>query len=503
MSRALTCSSAIGLVFLATGAFADVTPQEVWESWQAMATSAGQELTIGNLADSGAKLEVSDLVIAYKDQLGGSASVIFDKLVFTDNGDGTVTVTMPESYPLQMAFPAKADGPGSMKLTVSQPGMTIVAGGSATETSYAFTAPAVTVRLDEVTDASGKVLDTKADLSMTDTTAKYLVARDGDKTTLDSSFAGKAVAFNISGTDIEGGGGQVKVAVTLADLSGTTKGNFLTADTMVNMAAALNSGFTMDSGFSFGAMAMDVDVTEASGPTKLTATATGGGLVLAMNKEQLTYGSSLNGAKFIMSGAEIPFPQVELAFAESGFNVVMPVTKSDTPQDFAFLTKVVDFTVSDDVWGLFDPAGSLSREPATVIVDVKGTGFWTKDIMDPEVQMEGGEPPGELHSLDLTQVLAKAAGAEVSATGGLTFDNTDLQTFGGVPRPDGKITVGIKGVNQLVDNLIALGILSEDDAMGFRMGMAMFARPGAGPDELTSEIEFKDGGLFANGQQLQ
>jgi hypothetical protein len=222
-----------------------------------------------------------------------------------------------------------------------------------------------------------------------------------------------------------------------------------------------------------------------------------------MNKDRMRYGTALNGARLTMSGAEIPFPQVELAFAESGFNLSMPVTKSDTPQDFAFLTKLVDFTVSEDIWGLFDPAGSLSREPATVIVDLKGTGFWTQDIMDPEVQMEGVEPPGELHSLDLTQVLAKGAGAEVSAAGGLTFDNADTVTFGGMPRPDGTITLGIKGVNQLVDNLIALGILSEDDAMGFRMGLAMFARPGAGPDELTSEIEFKDGGLFANGQQLQ
>jgi hypothetical protein len=272
---------------------------------------------------------------------------------------------------------------------------------------------------------------------------------------------------------------------------------------MANMAAALNSGFTMDSSLTFGAMAMNADITEASGPTKLVANATGGSFNVAMDKTRLDYGTSLNGAKFIISGAEIPFPQVELAFAESGFNVLMPVTKSDSPQDFRFLTKLVDFTVSEDVWGLFDPAGSLSREPASVIVDLKGTGFWTQDIMDPEAQMDGMEPPGELHSLDLTQVLAKGAGAEVSAAGGLTFDNTDLATFGGMPRPDGKITVNIKGVNQLVDNLIALGILSEDDAMGFRMGLGMFARPGTGPDELVSEVEFKDGGLFANGMQLQ
>jgi hypothetical protein len=181
----------------------------------------------------------------------------------------------------------------------------------------------------------------------------------------------------------------------------------------------------------------------------------------------------------------------------------MPVSKSDSPQDFSFLTRVVDFTVSEDVWGLFDPAGTLARDPATFILDLKGKGLWKQDIMDPALQMEGAEPPGELHSLDLVQVLGKAAGAEVSAAGGLTFDNTDLTTFDGLPRPEGKITVNIRGVTALVDNLIALGLVSEDEAMGFRMGLAMVAKPGPGPDELVSEIEFRQGELFTNGMRMR
>jgi hypothetical protein len=502
MFRSLGCSSAIGLVFLASGASAEVTPQEVWASWQAMMTAAGQELTVGNTADTGSAVEVTDVVVAYKDDLGGSASLTFDSLIFTDNGDGTVTVAMPESYPIQMAFPDQGGGPASIKLTVSQPDARIVAGGSATETNYELSAPSTVVTLDEIVDEGGTVLDTQAELAMTELAGRYFVSQAEGNTVLDSNFSARSLSLKISGqgTDGEGAG---TVDLSLADVTGATKGNILSAELMANMAAALNSGFTMDSSLTFGAMAMNVDITEAAGPTKLVANATGGGFVLAMDKTRLNYGTSLNGAKFTISGAEIPFPQVELAFAESGFNLLMPVTKSDSPQDFSFLTKLVDFTVSEDVWGLFDPAGSLSREPASVIVDVKGTGFWTQDIMDPEVQMDGMEPPGQLNSLDLVQVLAKGAGAEVSAAGGLTFDNTDLATFGGVPRPDGKITINIKGVNQLVDNLIALGILSEDDAMGFRMGLGMFARPGAGPDELVSEVEFKDGGLFANGMQLQ
>jgi hypothetical protein len=39
--------------------------------------------------------------------------------------------------------------------------------------------------------------------------------------------------------------------------------------------------------------------------------------------------------------------------------------------------------------------------------------------------------------------------------------------------------------------------------MGARMMLGMFTRPGSEADQVTSVIEFKDGGLFANGQQLQ
>jgi hypothetical protein len=91
----------------------------------------------------------------------------------------------------------------------------------------------------------------------------------------------------------------------------------------------------------------------------------------------------------------------------------------------------------------------------------------------------------------------------VAASGALQIDNSGATTFQGMPAPTGTINVDIKGVNKLIDNLIAMGILPEDQAMGARMMLGMFTRPGAEPDQVTSVIEFKDGGLFANGQQLQ
>lgn len=503
MSRNALLTTAIITFLPVSAAFADVTPEEVWVNWQAMSTSAGQQMTVGGSARNGDTLEVSDIVITQKDPMGGTASVTFDTLAFKDNGDGTVTVLMPESYPMSMAFPPEADGtgPGSMKLLVSQPGMTIVASGTVAETSYEFTVPTAAILLQEVTDSSGKVLDTKADVALTEASGKYVVHREGEMTALDTAFSVKSMALNIEGEDPETSGKGVGT-LSLADVTMTLKGNILGPDVMENMAVALNSGFTMDMGLGFGAMSMSVDAVDATGPTKIALDATDGSLILALNKESLTYGIGLAGTKLVVSGPEIPFPQVEIALGEFAFNVLMPVSQSDEPQAFAYLTKFVDLTTSEDIWGLFDPAGSLSRDPVTFVVDVKGMGRWYQDITDPSFDFDTVDLPGELDTLDLTLLQAKAAGADVMANGALTFDNSDTVTYGGAPKPMGMITVNIKGVQALVDNLIAIGILSEDDAMGFRMGLAMFARPGAGADELVSELEFRDGGFFANGQQV-
>jgi hypothetical protein len=178
----------------------------------------------------------------------------------------------------------------------------------------------------------------------------------------------------------------------------------------------------------------------------------------------------------------------------------LPLTKGDAPQDFSFLTKVVDLQISEEIWAMLDPTGALPHDPATLVIDTTGTALLKADLM---ASAEGATPDAELHSLNVNDLTARIAGAELTGTGAFTFDNTDLTTFEGMPAPTGKMELKLVGGNGLLDALVAMGMLSEDDAMGARMMIAMFANPGAGEDELTSVLEFKDKGFFANGQQLQ
>jgi hypothetical protein len=106
--------------------------------------------------------------------------------------------------------------------------------------------------------------------------------------------------------------------------------------------------------------------------------------------------------------------------------------------------------------------------------------------------------PGKLKSLKVNQLQLTVAGADLTGTGALTFDNS-----GPVPKPIGTVDLKLTGGNGLMDKLTEMGLLPQDQAAGFKMMLGMFAKP-AGDDVMTSEIEFKDdGSILANGQRIQ
>jgi len=221
-----------------------------------------------------------------------------------------------------------------------------------------------------------------------------------------------------------------------------------------------------------------------------------------LDKSKMAFKGGGKGVKLVASGSEIPFPEVMIAYAESAFDFVVPVTKSPETQNFTMVAKLIGLTVSEDIWAMIDPTASVPRDPATVIVETRGTARMDVDLLD-ETAMNSDIPPGTLQSLDIAALQLTVGGAEFTGNGALTFDNTDLTTFDGMPAPTGKIDLKLVGGNGLLDTLIALGIIPEDQVMAGRMMMGMFARPGDGPDTLTSTLEFKNKGFFANGMQLQ
>ena len=272
------------------------------------------------------------------------------------------------------------------------------------------------------------------------------------------------------------------------------------------MSAMLKAGFAVDGGFSYTGGNSALEGTGDGQSFAAQTSSQGGSFEFGMNASTLTYGVTGKATSISASGSDLPFP-VELNLAETALRFVFPIAKSDDPQDFSFLLKLGDFTMSDMIWSIFDPAGNLPRDPATIGLDLAGKLKMLVDIMDPaeaEAIANSPVPPGEIHAVTINSLLLQAVGAKLTGQGAFTFDNSDMQTIPGMPRPEGAIDLALNGANALIDNLIKMGIISDQEAMPARMMMGTFAVPGDGPDSLKSRIEINaQGHILANGQRIK
>jgi len=494
--------SLLAALLISTAAHAELTADQVWMNWKAVSASYGQTVTATSETREGDTLAIKGLTIASTFD-GGSINGTIEAVNFRELGDGTVEVTMSPDYPL-VVNSTDPDGKKSVvNVSVRQPDLRIIASGTEAETRYDFTAPSVKAVVGDVTVDENPV-EMALEVDVTALAGSYLVT-DGTPTQLSSSIAADSAGLTLAMTDPETGG-KINVTGNVLALAGTSTGKLLDAAAMADMSQALKAGFATDGSFTYGAGTFDFDIAEAADTTQGTATIGSGNIVFALDADRLNYGGGAKDVAISVSGSTIPVPALAMSYGEAAFNLLMPVSKSDVPGDFALLTKLIDFKLSDDVWSLLDPEKILPRDPATIVIDAKGKANWTVDIMDPAAVETVAEDsmPAQLHALDVAELTLKAAGAEVTGDGAFTFDNSDTTTFPGVPLPTGQLDLKIVGANGLLDRLVQMGLLPEDQAMGARMMMGLFARTVEGSDDtLTSTLEFKEKGFFANGQRLQ
>jgi hypothetical protein len=489
----LAGSTAILALVAANSALADVTPEEVWQNWQDFYTSSGSTITTGSVERDGDTLVISDFKTSSDSDTGTSDSAVTE-IRLRDNSDGSVGVEMSEEMTFNFTAPALEGGGSSGATgTARMPGLTGTVSGSVDDMAYAYVMPSVEISMEPIENGApaGKIT-----VRLSDSTSTYQLSGPADAKVLDGSFGVASMAVNLEITDSES---PFIGSLNVADLAGQMSGS-LSGIEEVKLADAFAKGFALDMGMTYGAMVYDFDVSNATTPGKLMGGSEGGSFQFALDAAKMLLAGGGKNVSATLSSADLPFPEVTVSYAESGFKLTMPLAKGDAPQDFSFLTKVIDLQISEEIWAMLDPTGALPHNPTTVVIDTTGTALLKADLM---ASAEGATPDAELHSLNVNDLTARFVGAELTGTGAFTFDNTDLVTFDGMPAPTGKLDLKLVGGDGLLDTLVAMGMLSEDDAMGARMMIAMFANPGAGEDELTSVLEFKDKGFFANGQQLQ
>ena len=494
--RPALCISAL---LSSTAVYADVTAQQVWDDWKANMGLYGQDgMSIGSEVASGGTVTVTDLGINSVME-GGSIKANLASLVLTENGDGTVSVTMSEEY--VMTITNTTDGVETVvSAALRQTGMTMTVSGTPEELTYDVTAAKYAISLDSILE-SGTAVPAEVVLTLNNVAGSYVTSTP-DLHQIDYEMGAESADVSVVVNDPETGT-AVNFSGKMNDLASTV--NMVIPLDITNPDEMFNAGMSMAGGYSFGASSFVFSANDpASGETSGTATALSGTTDFSFDQTAMGYDTTTQGLNIELTSAEMPFP-VKLSLAEIGLGILFPLAKTDEPADWAGYLNLTDLSVNDEIWAMLDAGNVLPHDPATVVLDLTGTATMLFDILDPaqQEQMNAGAVPGELNSVAINDLTVRIAGAEVMGTGAFTFDNTDMTTIPGMPRPEGSLELNINGVNGLLDKLVSMGLIPEDQAMMPRMMMGMFATV-VGEDQLTSKIEIDAaGGIFANGQQIQ
>lgn len=500
---------AVPATLVAQMAWADLTPADVWGDWQQYMEGMGYTVTATQSAD-GDTLTVSDISFGMQiPDNQGDMQMEIGTMQFQQQSDGTVAVILPDSMPMSMNMtPPEGQGaPVQMSMTITQTGHTMVASGSPEQIISTYAADTMGIILNQIVVEGTTMGDEAMQMNMLASDVSNITTMTGQGETrgYDQRSTVSSVTYEMVVAPPDEPA-TVNMQGEMQTLAFETKGTVPnTLTNVADMSAMIAAGFDVKGSFTYGSGQTAIAVEDPqSGEMAFNTSSDGGTLGVEMGEAGLAYLVEQTNTKVSAKVSNLPFP-VDLSMAKTAFNLMMPVSPSDDPQDFAFGLTMGDFEMSDMIWGIFDPTSQLPRDPATIALDLTGTAKMFIDFLNPEsAAMMATQTPGELETLKMNNLVVDLAGARLDGSGDFTFDNTDTTTFPGMPKPVGEVNLSLVGGNGLMDKLVAMGLLPQDQAMGARMMMGLFAVPGDAPDSLSSKIEFnEEGQVLANGQRIQ
>lgn len=500
-------SAAALFVALAAGpAFAEVTAQQVWDDWKAQMSVYGENgVTVGSETYEDGVLTVTDLGFNITGEDGSTATGNLAELVLTENGDGTVSMTMSEEYPITVTTPAnpETDSEASeVELALRQNGLAITVSGEPGAMVYDLSAARYAVELDSLTEGG---VETPAEMlvAFNDVSGSYTSTVGAEMRDIAYDLAAASMDLLIQGSNPEDGSsgmlsGKVDGVTTQATMS-------LPLDPAADPEMMLMNGMSIDGGYTTesGSYVFEFSDPEA-GPTNGTVTTGGSTFDFAVSKDAFSYASNATDVDLQATSAAMPAP-LTVSIAEVGANFEMPMSKTEAPAPWALGVNLAGLALDEQIWAMFDPQNMLSHDPATVRLDLTGTATLLYDLTDPAQAeaIEAAPMPAQVESVNLNELEITFGGASITGSGAVTLDNTDMTTIPGMPKPTGAVEFQLTGVNGLIDALTAMGLVPEEQVMGARMMLGMFTTA-TGDDQLTSRIEFtQDGQILANGQRLQ
>ncbi len=494
-------ASAAVVLLLPVPAQAGLSALDVWNGIRSYVESAGQAVSVGSQSSEGTSLLLRDVKVSAEMPDGTFAATI-DLLEFRERSDGTVDVTMSPDVPLSVLFQPPEGESLDLTMIFRQSGLSLVASGDPDSISFDYLAARFGLELDKMF-VDGEAVDLQAGVAFSDIDGRYELSK-GEETRYSSTSSVAEVTYEVK-LKVPEEEGSFDLSGSVSGLQTSSAMTFPSDLDLSDPGALFAAGVVLGGQASGGASSMKAAVVDGEEEFEFESSSQGGRLTFSIDNGVLRYGGGAEGVSYKVRSPQIPVPELSFDMAEVSAEMAMPMMKTEDFRDFGLALRIRELALDEMLWMMFDPGAALPRDPFSFVIGLSGKMRFLVDMADPQaVEAFQGNSPAEVESLAFDEFRLAGLGAEIGGNGSFTFDNSDTGTFGGLPAPEGGFRLELAGINGLLDRLVGMGLLPDDQAMGARMMLGLFARPAGGEDRMVSEIEVRpDGSIFANGQQLK
>jgi len=494
------------LTLLACPVLADITPEELWESWQATMADMGASLTAGQQERQGAVLVFHDVKTSVDTGYFNIEQVI-DIMRLEALADGSVAV----SYDSDFGGGGTATFPeaptSNITLSGDYSGTHGIVTGSANDYVYDFTIAAMNMTSvsglsDDLESQTGVLTRATSDNKFSDMSGQIHFTQTSAGMNMSYSFLiGKAIGSQDTITELGGQNPQIKQSQnsSVEGYSGDISLFLPHADPNAESGRFLRMGLTLDARLAIEAF----NLTQKTASPYLN-------MDVIFSQGSSNYGVSIDSDSASLSGQgdamEIEVnssgfgPQpYRVAIAENALAMSVPLYPDDALQEARYMVYLGGVTVNDTIWAIADPAGTLSHAPADFTLDASAAVQLLLDWTNFDTVKTWQGPPAILNSVKLQDFLVAFENARLTGQGEVQFSND-----GPDPVPNGgQLNFNFSGVIALLDKLGSLPLVDPSITAGAKGMLGVFATSN-GSDNLTSRIEFTHGGhISVNGQQVK
>lgn len=491
-------SAAIMSIFgtIAMPAFADVTGPELWLEWQKAAQDSVQKLSVSSQSYSNGVMTLSGLTntIALPE---AKVVVLVPEIIMSDQKNGAVEVSIPDPVKLEVVPAYETNGRASLLLT--HEGLSLIAAGTDDHRTYSYAADVLTIILDEFVDRADVVPVEMSLIARSFLTDYVITGRGTDEARI--SNTGTIAQFDATLSVTDPTEDSLEMSYQLRDIRTESAGPIVAWSQFDDPSAVFVSDQVTSVSLSHGGGGYFILVEDPTEPLEISSSSSGGAVDIEIKDGSALYGVNSQGLKTLIRTPDISFP-IEVSADRAALSARVPMVARDSVSDFGLSIDLSGLTLSKSIWSMFDELNALPRDPVSLLVALSGKVELFADLFDPSAA--DGQIPGDIKAFAVDALEISAFGADLKGSGAFAVDTASQGLIPNAPKLVGSAEVMLVGAYGLIDNLIKIGVLKPEDAIGARMMMSMLARPGKIADSLVSTVELTErGGLIANGMQLQ